>query len=69
MKRFASIFTGLASLAFVFPLSFYPAASEDCADSSYHFVTNGPDGTTVKDMSNARDSYCRVVSDDVRLWQ
>jgi hypothetical protein len=63
----ASTITGLASLAFVFPLSFMPDAPEKCADPSYHFVTSDHLGSTVKDMTNAKTSFCRVVADNVAL--
>jgi hypothetical protein len=69
MKHLASSLIGLAaSAAFVFPLTINPHAVDDCADPSFHFVMSDIHGTTVPDTTNAKTSYCRVVSDNATLW-
>lgn len=61
-KQLASQIIGLAlSTALVLPLSVMPDAREKCADPSYHFVTSDAFGATVRDTSNAKSQFCRVV--------
>lgn len=56
-----------AASAMIYPLSFNPNAVADCADPSYHFVMSDAFGSTVKDTTNAKLQYCRVVADEVAL--
>lgn len=68
MKHIASKIIGFAaSAALIFPLTIQPNAVEKCADSSYHFVMSDAFGSTVKDTSNAKQQFCRVVADEVKF--
>lgn len=68
MASIAKQIIGLAaSAALIYPLSIMPNAEENCADESYHFVTSDAFGSTVKDTTNAKTSFCRVVADEVAL--
>lgn len=70
MKHTLRKIIGLAaSAAFIFPLTIHPQAMENCADSSFHFVTSDAFGTTIEDTSNAKQSYCKVVDKNAQLWE
>lgn len=69
MKHLLASLSLAAGAAFVFPLALNPQAEDNCNDPSFHFVMSDAGGSVTKDTSNAKDSYCRVVRDNVKLWK
>ena len=73
MEKIFSIITSLAAVAFVFPLTIMPDAVNNCADTSYVFITNDSDIAEVQAenlvaTTFAKAEFCRVVDRQIELY-